>query len=263
MQAPRALALCHCFTGALDFQAGDWANAEIVLGKAIELYRQVGSASGEALSLQRLGVLVGALGRFEEARDLLSLGLVVAERASMRAHCLTRLHASMTRTRLAAGDLKEASLSLEEGLYAAKRHGHCVTCNALLLPEAVRVSLAHEDVAAAAAYATELEKIASGFSSALWSAMAGHARGRVLLAQRKHKQAADCLETARRSYEALGQDYERARCQRDLADALSRRKGEQFRARANDLEADTRAILTTLGAVDEDAPIGPGPLRAG
>ena len=32
MGAPRAIALCQCFTGALEFQAGHWVEAEAALG---------------------------------------------------------------------------------------------------------------------------------------------------------------------------------------------------------------------------------------
>ena len=35
MGAPRALALCHCFRGALDFQTGNWEAAESALRQAI------------------------------------------------------------------------------------------------------------------------------------------------------------------------------------------------------------------------------------
>ncbi|HVJ16772.1 MAG TPA: BTAD domain-containing putative transcriptional regulator, partial [Polyangiaceae bacterium] len=51
MKAPRAVALCENFAGMLDFQGGRWSEAEVQLRQAVERFRQVGSASGEALSL--------------------------------------------------------------------------------------------------------------------------------------------------------------------------------------------------------------------
>ncbi|HEX4509136.1 MAG TPA: BTAD domain-containing putative transcriptional regulator, partial [Burkholderiaceae bacterium] len=60
MKAPRAVALCENFSGMLDFQGGRWSEAETQLRQAIDRFRLVGSASGEALSLQRLGVLLTA-----------------------------------------------------------------------------------------------------------------------------------------------------------------------------------------------------------
>src|SRR6185437_2870187 len=87
MKAPRAIALCENFSGMLDFQGGRWVEAERQLRQAVERFRQVGSASGEALSLQRLGVLLTARGEIEESRALLDEGLVVGGRAAMRSHC--------------------------------------------------------------------------------------------------------------------------------------------------------------------------------
>jgi hypothetical protein len=63
---------------------------------------------GEALACQRLGVLQTAQGRLEAGRETLEEGAVVAERAVMRAHCLTRIYAAMARNRLEAGDLAAA-----------------------------------------------------------------------------------------------------------------------------------------------------------
>ena len=67
MGAPRAIALCQCFSGALEYQAGHWQQAEAALRESIQLYRQIGAAVGEALACQRLGRLQTALGQLEKA----------------------------------------------------------------------------------------------------------------------------------------------------------------------------------------------------
>ena len=59
----------------------------------------------------------------------------------MRAHCLTRLYATLTRNRLQAGDLPAAEEALSLGLATSARHGHCSTCDLLLLPAAVSVQI--------------------------------------------------------------------------------------------------------------------------
>lgn len=245
MGAPRAKALCHSFSGALEFQTGSWSDAERELRKAIDLYRDVGSASGESLSRQRLGVLLTATGAIEEARRVLNEGLVIAERAAMRSHCLTRLHASMTRNRLAAGDLEGATTSLLEGLEAAARHGHCVTCNALLLPEAVRVRLANDDVDAAERHAGDLAHIARRFQSRAWRAMAAQARGRVLLARREGKPALEHLEEARLAFLDVDQAYEASRCRLAEAAAYELLGDEAAAGAARD---DATAGFAILGA---------------
>ena len=153
-----------------------------------------GSASGESLSLQRLGVLLTVMGDTDEAQRVMSGAIGVAERAAMRSHCLTRLHASLTRNRLAAGDLDAAEQSLREGLETARRHGHCVTCNALLLPEAVRVELALGRVDAAAAHADELDRTAASVEATLEEVLLNDVRQVALL-----QDDVFCIEAGERS----------------------------------------------------------------
>jgi hypothetical protein len=148
MGAPRAIALCQCFNGALEFQAGHWAEAEAALLESIHLSREIGAASGEALACQRLGVLQTARGQLAEGLATLEEGELAAERALMRAHCLTRVYAAMARNRLAAGDVEAAGHVLASGLAMSERHGHCTTCDALFLPVAVSVRVAEGDFAA-------------------------------------------------------------------------------------------------------------------
>ncbi len=212
MGAPRAEALCRCFGGTLDFLSGDWERAELELREAIQLFRRVGSACGEALSLQRAGVLATARGRLDEGRALLDEGIAAGVRAAMRSHCLTRLHASLARNRLAAGDRVGAQESIGAGLSEVARHGNCATCNSLLLPEAVRVSLALEQVAEAERYSDQLDAVAARFESRLWSAMAQQARGRVLAARGARPAALEALAAAEASFSAAGYAYDAARC---------------------------------------------------
>ncbi len=220
MGAPRAIALCECFSGALDFQVGAWPAAERDLRQAIERYRGIGAASGEALSLQRLGVLLTARGQLAEALASLDEGVMVAERAIMRSHCLTRLQAALARNRLAAGDLDGAREAITTGDLHAARHGHCVTCNALLLPEAVRVALRAGDVADADVRTRALEAAADEFGSQAWRAMARTARGRVLAAEGRRAEAVAAFSGARVAWTAVDATYDAARCAAEEA-ALS------------------------------------------
>ncbi len=241
MGAPRARALCQCFGGALDFQHGRFDAAEARLRDAVETYQKVGGASGEALSLQRLGLVLTVRGRSEEAMDAFQRGLFVAERAIMRSHCLTRLQASMARNRLHAGDVEAAKGFIADGLATAAKHGNCVTCNALLLPEAVRLRLATRETRLAEAHARELGEIAERFQSKTWTAMALHARGRVLAARRRYRdaehalgKAADAFRSARDSYEAARCDRARAAALRKLGAAATLREAAEAERRAEE-----------------------------
>lgn len=212
MGAPRAVALCRNFGGYLDFQSGEWDRAEKSLRAAVETYREFGAASGECLSLQRLGVLLTAKGRIDEALKVLDEGVVVAERSTMRSHALTRLYASIARNRIAAGDLEAADRALEQGHEEARRHGNCVTCSGLLLPESVRVHLAMGRYEAAGEAADKLEAMAQIYGSRAWLAMSRHARGRRLLAMGDCVGAEAALKEAEEAYTDYGDLYEAARC---------------------------------------------------
>lgn len=244
MGALRAVALCRCFSGALHFQNGNWTRAAEDLSEAVDLYRRVGGASGESLSLQRYGVLLTATGELDRAMAVFDEGLFSAERATMRSHCLTRLYASMARNRLAADDLRAAGDYMRHGEVTAKRHGHCVTCNALLLPEAVRVRIASGDLAGAQGNAGELEAIARDFGSAAWRAMARQATGRVAAAQSNWDAAAAAFLESAEAYRLVSAPYEAARSLHGAADALRRVDP----ARADAAEREAVRLLEVVGA---------------
>lgn len=248
MGAPRAIALCQCFNGALDFQAGHWAAAEAALRESIQLYREIGAASGEALACQRLGVLQTARGQLAAGLTTLEEGVSAAERALMRAHCLTRLYAAMARNRLAAGDVAAAGQVLALGLAMRERHGHCTTCDALLLPAAVSVRVAQGDVAAAETLCRQLDAAAEQYASRAWVAMAHQSCGELAAAQGQVDDALHHYADAQAGYAAAGIGYEAARC---LAAAAALRRA---RAAPDDLttaqaaQTEARQTFERLGA---------------
>jgi len=221
MSAPRAVALCRCFDGALEFQAGHWAAAEAALRESIRLHREIGAASGEALACQRLGVLLTAQGQLDEAKSILEEGLIAAERALLRAHCLTRIYAALARNRLAAGDLADADDALTQGLAMSERHGHCTTCDALLLPAAVSVRAARKDWAAAERYCAQLDEAAAQYASRTWVAMAKQSRGELAATQGELDEAIANFTEAKSAFALAGNHVESARCQTTIAALLN------------------------------------------
>jgi predicted negative regulator of RcsB-dependent stress response len=218
MGAPRAIALCQCFTGALEYQAGNWEAAEESLSESIKLYRELGAASGEALSWQRLGVLQTARGELDAGLKSLEEGILTAERAVMRAHCLARLYASLTRNRLLAGDLPAADESLSLGLAMSQRHGNCATCNALLLPAAVSLRIAQGETQQAEQFCEELDAAAEKYASKMWVAMAKQARGELLASQNHMEEAQKRFQEAYDRYQSAGHKYEAAVCLQAMAE---------------------------------------------
>ena len=248
MGAPRAIALCQCFNGALEYQAGHWVEAETVLRESLRLYHELGAASGEALALQRLGTLMTARGRLDEAMALLQEGVIVAGRASMRAHCLTRLYASITRNRLMAGEIEAAAHYLALGLAMSERHGHCATCHALLYPVAVSVQLTQGNFAQAEDSCQRLEKAAREYQSQAWSAMARQARGELSAAQGDFESAMTCYDEAMQAFKATGNQYDAAQCLVAMAEIRRKRKAPEDVDRAKAEEIEARLMLQGLVA---------------
>ncbi len=248
MGAPRAIALCQCFYGALEYQAGHWDAAEAALNESIKLYRELGTASGEALAWQRLGVLQTARGQIEEAMISFEEGIVAAERAVMRAHCQARLYASMTRNRLIAGDFQAADHYLSLGLEMSERHGNCATCDALLLPAAVSLRIAQGEIQQAEQFCRRLEIAAEQYSSRMWVAMAKQSRGELQAAQNRLEDALERYQQAYEAYRAAGHDYEAARCLSAMADLHAARHTPQDDQRAVAIRRQAWALFDQLGA---------------
>ncbi|MDX1600479.1 MAG: hypothetical protein R3191_03080 [Anaerolineales bacterium] len=248
MNAPRAKALCQCFNGALEFQVGNWDTAETSLLEAVEIYGELDAASGEALSWQRLGVLQTAQGEYERGLASLQEGVAVAERATMRAHCLARLYASMTENRLQAGDLEAADEYLERGLTMGERHGNCSTCDALLLPVAVSLRLAQDRVTEAGEFAEELRQAAEEYASRVWRAMSNRAQGELKIACGEPEAAIGSLERAQELYEHTGNTYEAARSQVLLAEARRLRDQPGDEQQAAEELSSAQESLERLGA---------------
>jgi tetratricopeptide (TPR) repeat protein len=220
MGAPRAEAASDLIGGMLAYQFGDWAGADVLLQRAVTQYRELGSAAGVSLALERLGTLATARGDIERGWDKLLEAAEVGEHASMRSHCLTRAYAAMAANRLAAGDLDSAETCLTAGEKVAHDHGACVTCSAQLLPEAVRVRLARGETDAADVHATELDRLAVRCDTQVWAGGARQARARVLTAQERWSIAREMFHSARDAYHRAGWPYEAAQCSAGEAAAL-------------------------------------------
>jgi DNA-binding SARP family transcriptional activator len=212
--AAEAAATGRAGEGAAALAAGQLDLAEAALRDALAGHRAVASALGEALALERMAALLTMRGRLDEALAAIDEGIVVAERAALRRHALTRLHATEARNRLAAGALYAAEEAVREASEAAARHGECVACDAAFRPEAIRVLLARGRVSEAHHEALQLEEIARQRGGRVLDAIAGAARGRVHAARGEAEQALAALAAARAAFLAAGHRYEAARCAR-------------------------------------------------
>ena len=133
-----------------------------------------------------------------------------------------------------------------------------------LLPGAIDVLLAGNDLAAARPLVAELEAIGDAFDSSSLRAMAGHAVGSMALAEDRPDEALRALHAALPRWRTLGWPYEAARTQ-VLVGRSMRQLGDEESAVA-ELSAAARA-LAALGAApaaqEADRLLAPGPLPGG
>lgn len=212
MGAPRAIALCQSFNGALEFQVGRWSAAEDALYESITLFQQIGAADGEALSYQRLGSLLTAQGQLEKGLAALEDGIVAAKQAKLRAHLCGRLYAAIARNRLLAGDLEAADQALALGEALTESHGHCALCEALLLPVAVSVRIAQGDLPAAEEYCQRLDEATARYESRTWLALAAQARGELAVARADTEAAITYYTAARTGFEESHNEQAASQC---------------------------------------------------
>lgn len=173
---------------------------------------------------------------------------MTAERAVMRAHCLTRLYASMTRNRLLAGEIGAAGHYLALGLMMSERHGHCATCHALLYPAAVSLHIARGQLSLAEDFCRQLEDAAKQYQSRAWVAMARQARGELSIARNDLETALTCYEEASQAFKDMGNEYESARCLAAMAEIRRKRKSPGDAKLARGEAAEAGQILERLNA---------------
>ncbi len=250
--APRQLAVARAIEGALALERGRFDAAEAALRAAAAWAREAGFALGEAFALERLGVLLGARGRIEEGLDVLGVGMLVAERAALRRHALTRVHVALVRNRLAAGAVYAAEDFARESSATAARQGGCAVCDALLRPELVRVALSRGKLDEAEREAADFEALAARRTSAVLAPMARLARGRVLAARGATGEALAALQEARQAFLGLGYAYEATRALQVEARVLAA-GGAAWAEEARRIGAEAAEDLAAIGAVAADA----------
>ncbi len=176
-------------------------------------------------------------------------GLAAAERALLRAHCLTRVNASLVRNRLAAGDLLAADQALTLGLAMSERHGNCSTCYALLLPAAISLRVAQGDLAEAVRFCRQLDQAAAKYASQMWVAMARQAHGELGAARGELEDALNAYAEALTGFRSAGNEYEAARCQAALAAIHLTRNAVGDAEEAQQAQEEAQQIFEWLGVV--------------
>lgn len=248
----RRIIVARAVEGALALEGGRFAAAETALREAAALAGEASFALGEAFALERLGVLLSARGRFDEGLTVLGTALLVAERASLRRHAMTRVHVALARNRLAAGSVYAAEDFARESSESAARQGECAICDALLRPELVRVALERGKVEEAERESADFEALAARRGSGSLVALARLARARVLAARGAIAEALVAAREARAAFLLLGHAHEGARALQVQARVLAA-GGAPWEAEARRAAAEAGEALAAIGAVPADA----------
>jgi ATP/maltotriose-dependent transcriptional regulator MalT len=189
--------------------------------------------------------LPNAVAAYAEAGDIRRrLGeLERAEEAFARAEELSgRACAGTALLRLAQGRLDEARRII--GSCLAEEPPHRLS-RARLLPAAVQIAVAANDLAGAEIAGNELDSIAHHFDTPMLHALASLARGRLLLAQANPTGAAATLQAAASQWQELQVPYELATA-RTLLGQAQHETGDDKAAKRS--FASARALFDQIGA---------------
>jgi DNA-binding CsgD family transcriptional regulator len=234
--------LCRVHRAEVLQMRGEWGRAEEEARRACAELDGV-NAYNTALSFKEIGEIRRRLGDLEGAE------------AAFRAASDLGFHPQpgLALLRLAQDRVAVAARMIQQALCEVGRDD---LARAKLLPAAVQIGVAAEDLDAARAAADELERIGRVYPGGLLNANAATSRGRLLLAEGDLGAAATALRAALQRWRALAVPYEVATTQVLLGEA-ARRSGDDVEATACFAAATT--IFERLGAALDVARLEPGP----
>ncbi|MGH2557697.1 MAG: ATP-binding protein [Thermomicrobiales bacterium] len=244
--ATRSLALCHYYLGNMAYFRGRFPEGVARLDEAIQLYRQVGSASGEAIALMMRGVTLTALGRLDEARQGMETGLEAAAHGTLRSHALIRLYAGLGRNRLDANDAIGAREYAERAMDLAEEPSDCI-CYAAFLPVATAAFALTGDLERASALGDRALAQARAINTPPLLCMAQQATAMAHAMTGRWDTAFAALDDARRLAEEHGFPYELGRTLLMRSFVHMQRRSGRDLAAASALTAEAWPILLRLG----------------
>jgi tetratricopeptide (TPR) repeat protein len=209
--ALRTLAYCYSYMGTTEYLQGRFRDSLENLERSAELYRQVDAPSGEAMALQRLGVVRTALGQWERALADLHRALDIARGYILESHSMMRVYATLARNRLEASDYSAALAYAEEGLAIESQQGRCLICGVLLYPAAAMAYGMTGGIESGRRYAQVARESAARYGSKFFFGLACQATAMVEASAACWKEAFAALEQAQSAFRAIPQPYEVAR----------------------------------------------------
>ncbi len=234
--------LCRVHRAEVLQMRGEWERAEEEARRACTELDGV-NAYNTALSFREIGEIRRRLGDLDGSD------------AAFRAASDLGLHPQpgLALLRLAEGKVAIAARMIQQALCEVD---HDELQRAKLLPAAVQIGIAADDLDAARGAADDLERIARTYRSSIIEATAAVSRGRLLLADGDRSGATTALRVGLQRWRALAVPYEVATTQVLLGEA-ARQAGDDDEAAACFTAAST--TFERLGAALDVARLDPGP----
>jgi DNA-binding SARP family transcriptional activator/tetratricopeptide (TPR) repeat protein len=212
--ALRADAFASALVGEASLLSGDLEQAAIELTESSDLHRDLGSAAGEAHSLQRLAEVRVAEGDRSGAMELLQRALPLARSSIIAKHLLHRIFGTMI---LASEDPFEARAVVDRAESTLGYDDFCNFCSIMLSVPASIACVRAGDLDGAHRHLETAEQSALLWRGTSWEAAVAEAQAEVAAATGDLDTARKRLESAAEQFERAGQPLDADRCRRAIA----------------------------------------------
>ena len=230
--ARRAAAFARALSGEAALLSGDLDLAAAELTEASAGHRDLGSAAGEAHSLQRLAEVRLAQGDDAEARRLLERALPLARSSIVAKHLLHRMFGTMIR---AATSRAEAIQLTERAESMLGWDDFCQFCSIMLAVPATIACARGGDLPGARRHLAAAERSAVVWRDTAWEAALAEAQAAVAVAAGDPGTARTRLQLAAGQFQRAGQPLDAERCRRDLGVITRDLAGQEIPARPRPL----------------------------
>ena len=212
--ALRAEAFASALIGEAAFLSGDLGLAAAELSEARGLHREIGSAAGEAHSLQRLAEVSITEGDCELAMQLLQDALPLARGSMVGKHLLQRIFGTMI---VAAPDALVARAIIDQAEAMLGWDDFCLFCSIMLSVPASIACARAGDLRNAQRLLGLAQRSAVLWQGTSWEAAIAEAQAAVAAASGEPTTARERMHTAAEKFHGAGQPIDAERCRRATA----------------------------------------------
>ena len=207
--ALRAVAFATALLGETAMLIGDLESAGAELEDAVDLHRDIGSAAGEAHSLQRLAEVRLAVGDRAGANRLLQRALPIARFTSVAMHLMQRIYGTMI---AAAESPEQARARIDDAEAALGVDDSCRFCDIMLAIPAARASADIGDLVNTERWLRRAEDSGQIWLGTAWQASILELKAHLASVAGEQLEARRLLRGAIELFEAAAQPLDAARC---------------------------------------------------